>query len=307
LFDINTFMAKVKQDNPSFKKWTRTSSLDPLIAQLRGPTVLTAAGKANVERLIAFLEFPKQASYKQALAYVAAQLGVRVGAIPCNPVMKFVQFKIGKGGYKGYNGAGQDRFELLDPDTPGSPGPRSFVHVHKITWSASNGNPGSLATVRTREHVKFLQNTQAAPFNNIQDPDREFYAPGTMGTTGAMEGYDDHSTKLPALICCYPRQAGTLQGQQWYQYSVDNGATWNNIEGAAYLLEKSVAKVGADWVFTFKKTNWAPHNTKPFHFEVEYTVAPPPDFLPRTDADVHPGGTEEADINRWARRVIATG
>jgi hypothetical protein len=31
MFDFNTFMAKVKQDNPSFKKWTKTSSLDPLM------------------------------------------------------------------------------------------------------------------------------------------------------------------------------------------------------------------------------------------------------------------------------------
>jgi hypothetical protein len=306
MFDFNTFMAKVKQDNPSFKRFTLTSSLDPLIAQVRGQTVFPAASKAKVERLIAFMPFQKQTEYKQALAYLAAQSGVRIGAIPCNPVMKFTQFKIANSGYKGYNNAGQQRFVMLDPDTPGSPGPRSFVHVHKITWSSSNGNPASLATVRTREYVKFLQDTQAPPFNKIQDPDREFYAPGTAGTTGATEGTDDHTTKLPALICCFPRQAGRLQGEQWYQYSVDNGVTWNNIEGAAYLLEKKVAKVGIDWVFTFKKTNWAPHNTKPFHFEVEYTVGPPPEFLPRDITDVAQGLNQDADIKRWARRVVST-
>ena len=85
MFDFNTFMAKVKQDNPSFKRFTQTSSLDPLIAQVRGQTVFPAASKARVERLIAFMPFQKQTEYKQALAYLAAQLGVRIGAIPLHP------------------------------------------------------------------------------------------------------------------------------------------------------------------------------------------------------------------------------
>ena len=120
-------------------------------------------------------------------------------------------------------------------------------------------------------------------------------------------GIDDHSTKLPALICCNPRKPGTLIAEQCYQYSVDNGANWQNIEGAGCKIEKTVKQDGADWVFVFKKTNWLPHNTKPFHFEVHYTVGPAPEYLPAKDTDVKNGGSFNDDMKNWARKVVSTG
>jgi hypothetical protein len=307
VFNLNTFLATVQIDNPAFKNWAVTSSLDPLIKELKTNTWATAPGKARIERIIAFLPHAKKARYSRSLAYLHLQLQVSIGAIPANTVMKFDAFRVMRGNYKGYKTSGESKIVPLDERTVGSPGPSSFIHRHTLTWSSSDGSVASLGQVRTREYVKFLTDTQAPPFNVIQDPDREFYAPGTQGATGQTSGIDDHSTKLPSLICVYPRQAGLLQAEQKYQYSVDNGTTWVDMDNGQFLLEKKVRQVGNDWVFSFKKTNWAPHNKKSFHFEVEYTVGPLPEYLPRTEADYNKGMEYAGDIKQYARRVIATG
>ena len=305
---MNVFLATVRIDNPNFKKFALSSTLDPLIKELKTNSHNTPAGKARIQKLIAFMPSAKQTSYSRSLAYLTTTLGVHAGAIPANAVMEFTQFQIISGYYTGFNATGQSKMIVLDPAAPGSPGPRSFIHTHKLSWASSNGNPGSLANVRTREYVKFLTDTQAPPFNKIQDPDREFYAPGNMGSSGSTSGTDDHSTKLPSLICCNPRQAGSLRGEQKYQFSLDNGTTWQDMDNGQFLLEKTVRRVGNDWVLTFKKTNWAPHNSKKFHFEVEYTIGPAPEYMPRTDADVVKAGFQQnADIKQWARRVVAEG
>jgi len=306
-FDMTTFDALIRLDNPKFKRITKTSHLDPIINELKGKTFISPMMKVKLDRLVAFLPADRQRTYARALAYLTKEGGVVVGAIPTKPVMRFTQFAYQIGAYTGRNAAGQTKPVMLDPGTPGSPGPRGFVHRHVITWESSNGDISSLSKVRTREYVKFLADTQAEPFNAIQDPDREFYAPGNFGTVGANSGTDDHSTKLPALICCNPRKPGTLKAEQWYQYSIDGGKTWPPIEGAAYLIEKTVKKDGNDWVFIFKKTNWPLHNPKPFHFEVHYTVGPAPEYLPAKDTDVVNGGDYKDDIKKWARKVVSTG
>jgi hypothetical protein len=306
-FNYTLFMAKVREDNPNFKRFARTSHLDPIIAEVKDKTFITPALKDRLETLIAFMPHDHQQKYPRALGHLTSTAGVRVLAIPANAKMKFTGFMIKTGGYTGYNSRGESKNVLLDPGTPGSPGPRSLVHNHTLSWESSNGNVASLATVRTREYVKFLADTQAPPFNAIQDPDREFYGPSADGNAGGTSNTDEHSTKLPALICCYPRQAGTLMAEQWYQYSVDNGATWKNMEGGAFQIEKTVRKEGNDWVYIFKKTNWLPHNTKRFHFEVHYTIGEPPEYMPRRDSDVGSLGLSAAEMRRYARKIVATG
>jgi hypothetical protein len=307
VFTLNAFQAAVKLDNPAFKNWAITSSLDALVKELKTNTWATPQGKARIERIIAFLSHDKKAKYARTMAYLHAQLQVRIGAIPANAVMKFETFRVMRGNYKGYKSTGESKIIPLDDTADGSPGPSSFIHRHSLTWSSSDGVAISLGQVRTREHVKFLTDTQAPPFNVIQDPDRDFYAPGNQGATGQTFGIDDHSTKLPSIICVYPRQPGVLQAEQKYQYSVDNGANWVDMDNGQFQLEKKVRQVGSDWVFSFKKTNWALHNKKHFHFEVEYTIGPPPEYLPRTEADYNKGMEFAGDIKQYARRVVATG
>ena len=305
-FDFTVFMSKINQDNTHFKRFALSSHMDPLIKELKGKTFISPIAKAKIQQWVAFLPHAEQQKYTQTLAYLAQQGCTLVMAIPCKPVMTFEKLQIRTGMYEGYNGA-QKQAVMLDPDSVGSPGPRSFLHVHKLTWAPSNGNKPSLATVLTREHVKFLADTQAPPFNNIQDPDREFYMPANGSVATGCENYDDHSSKLPALICRNPRVAGVLRGEQRYQYSTDQGHTWENLPGGEFLLEKSVRKEGNDWIFMFKKTNWAPHNTKRFHFEVHYKIGPAPLYLPRNEGDVSPmnmGTLKDADLKRFACKVV---
>jgi len=301
-FDFNVFMSKVNLDNTHFKRFARTSHLDPIIKELKDKKFIAPAMKDKLQSLVSALPDDQLKKYTQALGYLNQQGGIRPSVIPVKPVMQFVKFSIAIGLYFGYNGNDRQQIDL-DPSKPNSPGPRSFFHTHRLSWSSSNGNPASLSTVWTREHVKFLADTQAPPFNNIQDPDREFYMP-QGGAIGGSSNEDDHSTKLPALICRNPRVPGTLIGQQKYQYSIDSGATWVNMPGGEFLLEKTVRKEGNDWVFIFKKSNWAPLNPKPFHFEVHYTIGNAPLYLPRSEADVPPGINRTADINQFARKVI---
>lgn len=86
---------------------------------------------------------------------------------------------------------------------------------------------------------------------------------------------------IPSVICAYARQAGKIVAQQWYQYSFD-GITYQNIEGAAFLLEKEVAQDSKGrWILTFRKKNWAAHNPVPFSFEASYYTGQPSTTRPK--------------------------
>ena len=307
-FVLDTFMNEIKKVNSTFER-VKESSLHSLIQALEAlKGAPTAPQKTAIQNALAFVPTDKQKKYKAALDYMKKELGAFHDGVPTDPVMKFKSFSIINGAYVGKNTSGATKPIELVATKKDSPGPRSFVHTHEISWKSSNGDPNALKTVRTREHVKFRADTQAAPFNAIADPDREFYHPGEQGSVGATSNMDDHSIKLPALIVRNPRQAGTLIGEQWYQYSLDDGKTWQNIDGAAYLLEKTVKKDGNDWVMVFKKSNWPEHNKKKFHFEVHYTIGPAPEYLPAKDTDVQKMGfPEAADMKKFARKVVATG
>jgi hypothetical protein len=309
----------IEGENSRFKRFKRHSSLDSVLAQVKGRSTFPANVRRQVLELIAFVPAEKQRKYGQSLDYINQQVGLGIKsfpfAVPCNATMYFEKFQVFMGDYTGYNNHGESKKCPLVPDDPGSIGPCSFVHKHVLRWESSNGDKNSLKDVSTREYVKFLKSPQLPPFNVIQDPDQEFRAPGPPhdqtcpGTKGGTEGIDLHSTKLPALITCNPRQPGTLVAQQTYEYSCDEGATWATMDNSQFLLEKSVSQIGKDWVFRFTKRNWLPHNPKGFHFEVEYVIGNPPAYLPRSLADVNvmSSFSIDADIKQYARKVVYTG
>ena len=255
-FDWTQFKTLLDSENSHFKRFKKKSSLDALIAQLKGRTTFPPDVKQQIREAMAYIPYDKQRKYAQTLADVNQQIGLGIAAfpfaVPANLTMAFTKFEIYLGSYTGYNSIGQSRNITLVPGHQGNTMPCSFVHWHTLTWESSNGNAASLANVRTREYVKFLKSPQLPPFNVIQDPDQEFRHPGPphdqrcMGTKGATYGKDGHSTKLPSIIAAYPRVAGMLRGEQTYEYSCDDGATWGTIEGSHFVLEKSVFQDGAD-------------------------------------------------------------
>jgi hypothetical protein len=211
------------------------------------------------------------------------RLPERSPVVPVNPRMEFVGYFIQSGGYLSDASGASVFVELFegatDPlDSSIALGPYAFLHRHRLTWESSNGRMQSLAGVLTREWVKFRSPTQALPFSSFADPDQEFTQEGDNGDFGCAQ--DDHSVGWPALIVASQLRAGTLIGEQWYQYSFD-GTEWFNIEGAAFLLEKSVRFAGGRWLLRFKKTNWAPHNPTPFEFSIDYVIGGAPRSAPK--------------------------
>jgi hypothetical protein len=198
-------------------------------------------------------------------------------AIPVKPRMAFIEYKYKKGRYLAQ--APVNDFVSLeigakDPqDKKVELGPYQFLHIHRLTWESSNGDLLFLTGIKTRERITFRAPTQQAPFCDFADPDQDFAQVGDDAQKGCS--FDDHSVRWPALICATPLSTGTLIGEQWYQYSFD-GIQWQNIEEAAFLLEKSVFNNGKHWVLKFRKSNWLPHNPNTFNFEIQYKIFPAP-------------------------------
>lgn len=304
MYNFDEFMRRVKQCNPHFKRFSPTSSLDPLINVLAPKGLkwqFAPSGAESVRKAVHGLKTEALVKYRPALMYLAQELKIDPGAIPCKPKMKFTKFQSGVGGCTGKNKAGQTKkFDLI---------PSAFAHEHVFSWESTNGDMQALQKVGTREWVKHRTPPGSPPFNQIQSNVQMETKQGATTNSGGAAGYctDQHSVYVPWVICRYPRTTGSVIAEQWYQYTCD-GTNWHNIPGAAFLIEKGVRAGGpTGFLFYFKKTNWAPHNTTAFHFEVEYVVANPPDFVPQIHTDVTKGVYVDADINKYAHRVVSAG
>jgi hypothetical protein len=163
----------------------------------------------------------------------------------------------------------------------------------------------SLRSVGTREHVTFRTSPAAPPFNYVQASIPMTFDQGSPDNAHFGSCGDDHSTKHPRLICAYPRVAGELVAEQWYQYTTDHGANWKNIPAAAYLIIKGVRPGKDGLVYYFKKTNWEPHNKRKFHFEAEYEIGTPPNPMPDVGIKLSMQSGNPADIKQYAIRVIS--
>ena len=304
MYNFDEFMRRVKNCNPQFKRFKMTSDLDPLMKVLNSNGQkwnFAPAGIAQVQKAVQELKTPAITKYKNALLYLSQELKVSPGAIPAKPKMKYTKFYSFLGTYDGVNGSGQRK------SFP--PCKTAFGHEHVFTYESSNGDLGALTSVGTREHVKHRTHPGSAPFNEIQGKGEAEFTQGATTNSGANIGKctDVHSIKLPWFICRYPRQVGSVIAEQWYQYTCD-GIHWQNIPGAAYLLEKGVRTGGpSGFLLFFKKSNWQEHNKEPFHFEVEYVLIDPPEYVPKEFTDIKKSYPDEDDINLYAHRIVAGG
>jgi len=300
-FALAQFMAKVTAVNPHISR-VKESSLEPLLVVLR---TLPAFGgiappkKQAIQEAYAYIPFDKQTKYKSAFDYMKTEIGRFADAIPCKPQMALHRFETNIGEYKGTNHGGMTKSILLNP--------RSFHHLCRFSYSSSNGNLQSLSGVGTREQVTYRTQPEAAPFNYVQSGTPITFTQGATSASGGNTGYcdDDHSTIVPALICCTPRVAGTLIAEQWYEYTTD-GVNWPHIPEAAYLLEKSVRAGGpTGWVYNFKKSNWVPHNPNRWKLEIEYVVDPAPEYMPPPGSKISKSLNQPADVKNFAYKVIS--
>ena len=263
--NANAFRAAAEKANSKLSRF-KASSLEPIFAQLGAgfSVMLTDDKKAKVQEAICFVPHAKQQKYAAALQILKAA-GFVIGGRPCKPTMHFQSFREGAYTYVGLDAGGQRMMATLSPG--------SLHHVFDLKWESSTGNMDSLKTCWTREHIRFRSSPQAAPFNSAMGAVMEFH---WGETDGAQFGYgrDDHSIKPPQLVCRTPYVSGSCIAEQWYQCSFD-GQNWINLPGAAYLIHKGIRLSKGAFVFFFKKTNWAPHNTKGFNFDAEYPLDGP--------------------------------
>jgi len=293
VIDAARFQAEARRINPNMGR-IKKSSLDPIFKLLGDHPRTTLAPQLHdqIQELIHFLPFETHQKYAAALQ-VLEQGGLKICGRPVSPTMHFARFDEGTYAYVGKTHDGQDKLVNLSPG--------SLHHVFDFKWKSSTGNMQSLATVWTREHVRFRTPQRNPPFNDVNPPDMEFYWGETTGATAGF-GRDDHSTKPPVLICRYPWVTGACIAEQWYQYSLD-GQTWKNIPEAAYLLHKGVRQSKGVWVFYFRKCNWAPHNPVGFNFEAEYPLGAPISHPPKAGQSFMRNNGSEAQIADFGRLV----
>ncbi len=302
MFKLSDFNKHVSDANSHFARF-KESSLEQLIGELTMINGMpTMQQKQKIQDRIFFIPHDKQQKYQKALNYLATSCGVAICGRPTDPVMELQSFRTAEFLYHALDANNKS---VLNTSVGGYVPVQSLHHVFDFKFKSSTGNLASLANVWTREHVKFRQKPGGPPFNNaLADTPIEFNH-GESTTSSSGYGRDDHMTKPPCLICADPLVAGELVADQWYQYSIDKGVTWENIPGAAYNIIKGVRKSGNQWVFYFIKNNWAVHNQKNFHFEAEYAIDPP---RPRADPGKTLGRCGQAtisDISRVAFKVIS--
>lgn len=298
-FVLTQFEAQLQKINPSISRM-KDSSVEPLLVVLRTLPPIgipSAAKKHDIQVAYANIPYDKQQKYKPAFDYLKKEIGALVDGLPVKPVMKIVHFGTALGKYQGKNAAGLTKSIQMPL--------RSYHHLTRLEYVSSNGFKKSMQPVGTRESIKFRSDPAGTPFNYTQAGTPRQFTQGATVAMGADYGScdDEHSTVLPSIICLFPRVAGSLIAEQWYEYSTD-AITWYQIPGAAFLLEKVVKQGGpTGWIYQMKKTNWAPHNTKPFLMDVEYQVDPPPEYMPVPGGKIDKSTSSPADIKQFAYKV----
>ena len=265
MINADAFLDAAKAENPTLGRVKR-SSLHAILTEIgTGKSVqLDAAKVERVQEAICFVPHEKRLRYANALK-ILETAGFTIAGRPVKPTMNFQSFREGPYTYVGLDENGARVMATLSPG--------SLHHVFDLKWTSSTGNMADLKKCWTREHIKFRSSPQAAPFNQAMGGVMEFHWGETEGADFGF-GRDDHSIKPPQMVCRHPFTEGACIAEQWYQYSFD-GQNWKNLPGAAYLIHKGVRRSRGNFVFYFKKTNWAPHNTKGYNFEAEYPLTGP--------------------------------
>lgn len=293
-FSMQVFMQKVKQCNPTFKRFARTSDLDPVIDALGGEVgqkFYLPSHNPKINKATHALPTAAANKYRDALLYMAKELKADAGPVPCSQRMEFVEFGVMFANYPGHQNY-----------------PARYYHKHKLHWKSSNGDMSALTKVGTRESVVHRTSPSGPPFDPVMNASHAMsFTQGATTNSGSNSGlcWDDHSIGNPSLILARPLVVASVIADQDYQYTTD-GVNWHSIPDAQYELEKGVRMSGGKLVFFFRKQSAPPHTNR-FHFEVEYPIgqkfAVSGNKIPVPAAAFVP----KADINAYASKVVKLG
>lgn len=305
-FLMLTYMNHVTTANPTFRR-IKDSSLDPLnnLLQVAPPMGLNPAQRRNILEALGLIPFAKQQKYANALNYAAQQLNLGIPGIPYGyPIVtrhRRIEYNVSEALWHNL----QDR----RPDG-------WFHHVVQLDWRSSNGQMQSLANIWNQERVTYVQNPAGPPHRAavMANTPQAYVWPANPNQSSHFGfGQDDHFFMHPSLMVVYPLAAGVLNAHQEYLYSPDRGATWYEMQGGQFLIDRGIrAPMGGGGhnplIFYFSKRNNPQQNPGiPFHLEVEYVIGPTPQNPPPNYADVRGAQLSNPAQMATHARVIAAG
>ena len=243
MFVLNTFLAQVRLDNPTYGR-VKTSSLHDLVALLgRAAPPFTAAEVAVELKKIMRAEPGKLTGrYARSYAYLRREIPGLIAALR-GDVFNFRTGSLARG-------------------------PNGNI-VHRLVWDSDTGNLGDLAHIRVREHVSWPTPTAPViPNVHIVAPDQfnnyriagfhtgvgnAVFTPGTAGngndTHGAYGPFSntalDYTGAAPLVVTF----------NQVYQSSADGGMTWIDIPNSRYTVRRELRRVRNQIQVTMTKTN----------------------------------------------------
>jgi len=236
MFDLTTFKATLKQDNPTFERF-RSSDLHNLV------DVLSRNGfnASTVAREMKRISGQKWQKYRRTRAYLLA----RIPTLESLVTASLVNFKT----------------LSLVAQQGGS-------IQHQASWESDSGNLKDLGHVRVREQVSWgaaAQNVAGLLDPAYQVAGQHFgvgnavMSPGTVGSMtdnhDARGAWDTGILNLPgngpfSYVC-----------QQVYQVSNDGGNTWQDIPNSNYEIVRTVSKTRGTTKLEIRKRS-VPPNTR---------------------------------------------
>ncbi len=220
MFKLETFMAAVKLDNPTFER-VKTSDLHALVAQV---TKSIAADKVAAEmRKITPDKWKKYARSRKYLIDNVPGLKDLMAA-------RLVNFKT----------------KSLAALSGGN-------IKHDAVWESDSGKLADLAHIKVREAVSW--GTPAGPAIPYLDPayahaghhfgvGNAVSSPGTVGNMS--DTHDAKGAWGPTILNFAGPGKISYTCDQVYQYTDDNGASWHDIPNSTYQIVRTVSAIAGN-------------------------------------------------------------
>ena len=238
MFELVTFKAKIKQDNPTFERF-RTSDLHNLV------DVLSRNGGFNVQTVaqeMKRISGQKWQKYRRTRTYLLAQ----IPSLEPLVVASLVNFK-----------------------TTSLRALQGGSIQHQASWESDSGSLADLGHVRVREEITWGAAAQdVAPL--LESGYRNAGGHTGMGAIAMSPGTAGSMSDTHNIQGAFESSIENLPGngpysyvcQQVYQVSNDSGNTWQNIPNSNYEIIRTVSKTrGGGFKLNIRKRS-VPPNTR---------------------------------------------
>ena len=237
MFDLATFKATIKQDNPTFERF-RSSDLHNLV------DVLSRNGfnVSTVAREMKRISGQKWRKYTRTRAYLLAQIPT-LGPLVAADLVNFKTTRL----------VAQDGGSIQ----------------HQASWESDSGDLRDLGHVRVREQVSWgaaAQNVAGLLDPAYQVAGQHFGVGNAVmspGTVGSMTDNHDARGAWDVGILNLPGNGPfSYVCQQVYQVSNDSGNTWQDIPNSNYEIVRTVSRTQGTTKLAIRKRSVAPNTRR---------------------------------------------